>query len=117
MEAVNSKYTKKIQDLYKRERKYENLLDEHQEIREDLDIAEEELLEELSKLERKYENLLDEHQAIKEDQEIEEDVLLSDCIKLAQKLPKRECLNFDNQYIKIHGYTSTVVCWHLDRWE
>ena len=80
MEAVNPKYTKKIQDLYRLERKYENLLDEHQEI-------------------------------------IEEEELLSDCIKLAKKLPKRECLNFDNQYIKIHGYTSTVVCWHLDRWE
>ena len=85
MEAVNPKYTKKIQNL--------------------------------SKLERQYANLVDEHQAIREDQEIEEEELLSDCIKLAKKLPKRECLNFDNQYIKIHGYTSTVVCWHLDRWE
>jgi hypothetical protein len=85
MEAVNPKYTKKIQNLYKLERQYENLLDEHQEIR--------------------------------EDQEIEEEELLSDCIKLAEELPKRECLNFDNQYIKIHSCPSTVVCWHLDRWE
>jgi len=57
-----------IQNLYKLERKYENLLDEHQEIREDQEIEEEELLsdciklaEELpkSKLERQYENLYD----------------------------------------------------------
>ena len=85
MKSINPKYTQKIHDLYKLERQYENLVDEHQEIR--------------------------------EDQEIEEEELLSDCIRLAKELPKRECLNFDNQYIKIHNYPSTVVCWHLDRWE
>ena len=52
MEGVNPKYTKKIQDMYKLERQYENLLDEHQEIREDLDIAEEELLEDVTKWKR-----------------------------------------------------------------
>ena len=84
MEAINPKYTKKIQNLYK--------------------------------LERQHENLVDEHQAIREDQEIEEEELFSDCIKLAEELPKREFLYFDYQYKDIHGYTSTVVCWHLDRW-
>ena len=39
-----------IQNLYKLERKYENLLDEHQEIREDQEIEEEELFSDCIKL-------------------------------------------------------------------
>ena len=41
MEAINPKYTKKIQDLYRLERQHENLVDEHQAIREDQEIEEE----------------------------------------------------------------------------
>jgi len=95
MQAINAKYTKKIQRMYKLDRQYCDLVDTHQRVW-DNETEDSNYGHRLgAKQERAESKLFDRMDAI------------------AEELPKRECLNFDAQYKRIHGYTSTAVIYHV----
>lgn len=95
MQAINSIYTKTIQRLYKLDRQYSDLVDTHQRVWDTEDEDSNYGYRLRGKQERAESKLFDRMDAI------------------AEELPKRECLNFDAQYKRIHGYTSTAVCYHV----
>jgi len=95
MQAINSKYTKKIQRMYKLDRQYSDLVDTHQRVWDTEDEDSNYGVRLRDKQERAESKLFDRMDAI------------------AEELPKRECLNFDRQYEQVHGYTSTAVIYHL----
>ena len=98
MQAINSKYTKKIQRMYKLDRQYSDLVDIHQRV---WDAEEEDW---------SYSNY---GIRLRGKQERAEEKLFDRMDAIAEELPKRECLNFDRQYKAVHGYTSTAVIYHL----
>jgi len=95
MQAINPKYTKKIQRLYKLDRQYSDLVDAHQRV---WDVEDED---------SNY------GYRLRGKQEAAESKLFDRMDALAEELPKRECLHFDVQYKQIHGYTSTAVIYHV----
>jgi hypothetical protein len=95
MQAINPKYTKKIQRLYKLDRQYSDLVDAHQRV---WDVEDED---------SNY------GYRLRGKQEAAESKLFDRMDAIAEELPKRECLHFDVQYKQIHGYTSTAVIYHV----
>lgn len=95
MQAINPKYTKKIQRLYKLDRQYSDLVDAHQRV---WDVEDED---------SSY------GYRLRGKQEAAESKLFDRMDAIAEELPKRECLHFDVQYKQIHGYTSTAVIYHV----
>ena len=95
MQAINSKYTKKIQLMYKLDRQYSDLIDAHQRALDAVDA------------DSNYSYRL------RDKQEREESRLFVRMDAIAEELPKRECVNFDAQYKRIHGYTSTAVIYYV----
>jgi len=95
MQAINSKYTKKLQRLYKLDRQYSDLVDVHQRV---WDVEDED---------SNY------GYRLRGKQERAEEKLFDRMAVIAEELPKRECLNFDRQYKAVHGYTSTAVIYHV----
>ena len=95
MQAINPKYTKKIQRLYKLELQYSDLVDAHQRV---WDVEDED---------SNY------GYRLRGKQEAAESKLFDRMDAIAEELPKRECLHFDVQYKQIHGYTSTAVIYHV----
>jgi hypothetical protein len=95
MQAINPKYTKKIQRLYKLDRQYSDLIDAHARV---WDVEDED---------SNY------GYRLRGKQERAESKLFDRMDAIAEELPKRECLNFDVQYKQIHGYTSTAVVYHV----
>jgi hypothetical protein len=95
MQAINPKYTKKIQRLYKLDRQYSDLVDAHQRV---WDVEDED---------SNY------GYRLRGKQEAAESKLFDRMDAIAEELPKRECLHFDVQYKQIHGYTSTAVVYHV----
>ena len=95
MQAINSKYTKQVQRMYKLDRQYSDLVDTHQRV---WDVEDED---------SNYGYRL----SVK--QERAEEKLFERMDAIAEELPNRECVNFERQYISIHGYTSTAVINHV----
>ena len=95
MQAINPKYTKTIQRLYKLDRQYSDLVDAHQRV---WDVEDED---------SNY------GYRLRGKQEAAESKLFDRMDAIAEELPKRECLHFDVQYKQIHGYTSTAVVYHV----
>ena len=90
MEALNPKYTNKINRLYKLHCQYENLLDEHLRV---WDTEDEYSASGYRKKER---------------QDRKEEKLFNRLFLIKEKLPKKECLNFNKQYVKLTGHISII---------
>jgi len=95
MQALNSKYTRQIQRMYKLDRQLSDLVDNHGRVWDTEDEYSAAGARLRNRQVRQEEKLFDRMDAI------------------AQELPKRECLNFDAQYKRIHGYTSTAVIYRV----
>ena len=95
--AINPKYTKKLQRLYKLDRQYSDLADVQGEIWDNGVVDEDTPFG--ARLRCSHDRALEK--------------LFDKMDSLAEELPKRECQNFDVCYKAIHGYTSTAVIYHI----
>jgi len=95
--AINPKYTKKLQRMYKLDRQYSDLVDRYGAIWDSGDFDDD--------------TPANARLRVRHDRELEK--LFNKMDAIAEELPTRECQNFDVCYKAIHGYTSTAVIYHI----